>query len=58
MSVHTEPGSIFGNVISQPEIFPKRNALTQLMCQRFSLERQHQDHLDYAESNNKIVFRL
>ena len=30
MSVHTEPGGIFGNVVSQPEIFPERNALTQL----------------------------
>ena len=36
MSVHTEPGGIFGNVVFQPEIFPGNNevsASTKMLCQ-------------------------
>ena len=36
MSVHTEPGGIFGDVLFQPEIFPDNNevsASTKMLCQ-------------------------
>ena len=48
MSVHTEPGSIFGNVVFQPEIFPGNNevsANTKMLCQKMSLNRQYRDRL-------------
>ena len=51
MSVHTEPGGIFGNVVFQPEIFPGNNdasSTTKLLCQSMSLKRQHRDHLKAA----------
>ena len=44
MSVHTEPGGIFGNVVFQPEIFPGNNdasGTTKLLCQSMSLKRQY-----------------
>ena len=44
MSVHTEPGGIFGNVVFQPEIFPGYNddsGNTKLLCQSMSLKRQY-----------------
>ena len=48
MSVHTEPGGIFGNVVFQPEIFPGNNdvsGITKLLCQKMSLNRQYRDRL-------------
>ena len=48
MSVHTEPGGIFGNVRFQPEIFPGNNevsASTKMLCQNISLNRQYRDRL-------------
>ena len=36
MSVHTEPGGIFGNVRFQPEIFPGHNdvsGIIKMLCQ-------------------------
>ena len=51
MSVHTEPGGIFGNVVFQPEIFPGCNETsgsTKLLCQGISLKRQYRDHLKAA----------
>ena len=51
MSVHTEPGGIFGNVVFQPEIFPGCNETsgsTKLLCQGISLNRQYRDHLKAA----------
>ena len=48
MSVHTEPGGIFGNVVFQPEIFPGNNDVsgtTKLLCQKMSLNRQYRDCL-------------
>ena len=48
MSVHTEPGGIFGNVVFQPEIFPGNNevsASTKMLCQNISLNRQYRDRL-------------
>ena len=51
MSVHTEPGGIFGNVVFQPEIFPGNNDVsgtTKLLCQSMSLKRQYRDHLKAA----------
>ena len=51
MSVHTEPGGIFGNVRFQPEIFPGCNETsgsTKLLCQGISLNRQYRDHLKAA----------
>ena len=44
MSVHTEPGGIFGDVLFQPEIFPGCNETsgsTKLLCQGISLKRQY-----------------
>lgn len=52
MNVHTEPGGIFGNVISQPEIFPGFNdvsGITKLICQGASLKRQHREYLKAAD---------
>ena len=51
MSVHTEPGGIFGNVVFQPEIFPGYNddsGNTKLLCQKMSFSRQYKDHLKAA----------
>ena len=51
MSVHTEPGGIFGNVVFQPEIFPGNNDIsgrTKLLCQSMSLKRQYMDRLKAA----------
>ena len=51
MSVHTEPGGIFGNVVFQPEIFPGFNETsgnTKLLCQAIALKRQNRDHLKAA----------
>ena len=51
MSVHTEPGGIFGNVVFQPEIFPGNNevsASTKMLCQNISLNRQYRDRLKAA----------
>ena len=51
MSVHTEPGGIFGNVVFQPEIFPGNNEVsgrTKMLCQNISLNRQYRDHLKAA----------
>ena len=52
MSVHTEPGGIFGDVLFQPEIFPGNNndisGRTKLLCQGISLNRQYRDHLKAA----------
>ena len=51
MSVHTEPGGIFGDVLFQPEIFPVNNDIsgrTKLLCQNISLKRQYRDHLKAA----------
>ena len=48
MSVHTEPGGIFGNVVFKPEIFPGNNevsASTKMLCQNISLNRQYRDRL-------------
>ena len=48
MSVHTEPGGIFGNVVFQPEIFPGNNEVsdrTKMLCQNISLKRQYRDRL-------------
>ena len=53
MSVHTEPGGIFGNVVFQPEIFPGNNEVsdrTKLLCQKMSLNRQYRDHLKAASN--------
>ena len=53
MSVHTEPGGIFGNVVFQPEIFPGNNevsASTKMLCQNTSLNRQYRDHLKAASN--------
>ena len=51
MSVHTEPGGIFGDVLFQPEIFPGRNdvsGITKLLCQKMSLKRQNRERLKAA----------
>ena len=53
MSVHTEPGGIFGNVVFQPEIFPGYNddsGNTKLLCQKMSLNRQYRDRLKTASN--------
>ena len=53
MSVHTEPGDIFGNVVFQPEIFPGNNdasGTTKLLCQSMSLKRQYRDRLKTASN--------
>ena len=53
MSVHTEPGGIFGNVVFQPEIFPGYNDVsgaTKLLCQKMSLNRQHINRLKTASN--------
>ena len=53
MSVHTEPGGIFGNVVFQPEIFPGINdasGTTKLLCQSMSLKRQYIDRLKTASN--------
>ena len=61
MSVHTEPGGIFGNVRFQPEMFPGCNDVsgnTKMLCQSMSLKRQYIARLKAASKKFNSYYNV